>query len=404
MLPDTLAPACLGLLAAWLLLSGLDDLLIIVLFLFRRRAAFRWPTARDLDRVPEKRIALAVPLWHEDGVIQRMLDHNLSAVRYRNWRIFAGTYRNDPATQQAVRAAQRRSSRVHLAVCPHDGPTSKADCINWIYRSIQAYESETGERFDVLVLHDAEDLIDPESLRLINYYSDEFDMVQVPVLPLPTPALEVTHSLYCDEFAEFQTKDLPMRQATGGFLPSCGVGTGFRRPMLERLEAEYGAIFEERCLTEDYETGFRAHSLGGRQLFLPLRQAPLTATREYFPRRLRAAVRQRTRWVTGSALQGWELHGWKVPWRQRYWFWRDRKGLVGNLLSPMANMVFLWAAADGPWTRLPRYSRIRRLLRSGRSRCRWLRRNSPSAPGVRRASTDGSSRWECRCGPCGAIG
>jgi adsorption protein B len=29
-----------------------------------------------------------------------------------------------------------------------------------------------------------------------------------------------------------------------------------------------------------------------------------------------------------------------------YWFWRDRKGLVGNLLSPAANLFFLYGTAS----------------------------------------------------------
>ncbi len=113
---------------------------------------------------------------------------------------------------------------------------------------------------------------------------------------------------------------------------------------LERLAATRGGrIFDPACLTEDYENGFRLHALGCRQIFVPLRlpaDAPV-ATREYFPRRLRAAIRQRSRWVAGIALQGWEHHGWRAPLRQLYFFWRDRKGLVGNLLSPIANLLFL---------------------------------------------------------------
>ena len=81
------------------------------------------------------------------------------------------------------------------------------------------------------------------------------------------------------------------------------------------------------------------------------------ATREYFPRRLRPAISQRTRWVTGIVLQSWQRHGWRAPWSQLYWFWRDRKGLVGNLLSPAANLFFLYGTVSyfaslgqaGPW-------------------------------------------------------
>jgi adsorption protein B len=171
------------------------------------------------------------------------------------------------------------------------------------------------------------------------------------VLPLATPPAALTHGLYCDEFAEFQTKDIPVRQRLGGFLPANGVGTGFSRTALERLPgAAEGHIFDPACLTEDYETGYQLFALGCRQVFVPVRfdAAGPIATREYFPRTLRAAVRQRSRWVTGISLQGWERHGWRAPWRQVYWFWRDRKGLAGNLLLPVTNLIFLY----GAWTRI----------------------------------------------------
>jgi bacteriophage N4 adsorption protein B len=66
----------------------------------------------------------------------------------------------------------------------------------------------------------------------------------------------------------------------------------------------------------------------------------LVATREYFPRRIQAAIRQRTRWVTGITLQGWQRSGWKGSWPTKYWFWRDRKGLVANPLSLLTNVIF----------------------------------------------------------------
>jgi adsorption protein B len=102
-------------------------------------------------------------------------------------------------------------------------------------------------------------------------------------------------------------------------------------------------VFDPACLTEDYENGLRLHALGYRQIFLPVRfqNGRPVATREYFPRNFRAAARQRSRWVAGIALQGWQNHGWRGRWPQAYWFWRDRKGLIGNLLSPVANLLCL---------------------------------------------------------------
>src|SRR5690606_32441946 len=68
-----------------------------------------------------------------------------------------------------------------------------------------------------------------------------------------------------------------------------------------------------------------------------------------FPRSFAAAVRQRTRWVMGISLQGWERHGWRAPARQWYWLWRDRKGLLGNLLTPLMNVLLFWGAAEWLW-------------------------------------------------------
>jgi adsorption protein B len=346
--------------ALWIVISGLDDLFITLVGFATSRIRFPWPSDADVCRAAERPIAVFVPLWQEHAVIGRMLEHNLAAIRYRNYHFFVGVYPNDVPTVSAVARQARCHPRVHIAICPHDGPTSKGDCLNWIYQRMKDHEERHHMRFRVVVMHDAEDLIHPESLRLINWFSRRYAMVQVPVLPLATAVREWTHGLYCDEFAEYQHKDIPVRQRLGGFLPSNGVGTGFDRSALERLAAtRRGRPFDPACLTEDYETGYLLHSLGYRQIFVPVRTgtAGPMATREYFPRRFRPAISQRTRWVTGIALQSWQRHGWNAPWPQLYWFWRDRKGLVGNLLSPAANLFFLYGTASylaslgqaGPW-------------------------------------------------------
>ena len=339
--------------AVWILISGLDDLFITLVGFATSRVRFPWPSPGALKRAPERPIAIFVPLWHEHGVIGRMLEHNVAAIRYKNYHIFVGVYPNDTLTMQAVERQADRHPHIHMAICPHDGPTSKGDCLNWIYRRMKEYEMRHDMRFRIVMMHDAEDLVDPESLRHVSWFSRRYAMVQVPVLPLPTRLREWTHGLYCDEFAEYQRKDIPVRQHLGGFLPSNGVGTGFAREAMEHLAAERGGSpFDPACLTEDYETGFLLHSLGYQQIFLPVRigAAGPMATREFFPRRARPAVSQRTRWVTGIVLQSWERHGWRAPLAQLYWFWRDRKGMVGNLLSPAANLLFVYGAVSYAWS------------------------------------------------------
>ena len=81
-------------------------------------------------------------------------------------------------------------------------------------------------------------------------------------------------------------------------------------------------------------------------MFVPLSSSgsDIVATREFFPQKMRAAIRQRTRWITGIALQTWEHHGWRGTLPQVYWFWRDRKGLIGNPLSLFSNLLFAYGA------------------------------------------------------------
>ncbi len=344
-------PWILGTLAIALLVSGIDDLIPVLICVFHR--IFRQgpaPEASPQHAVSgERRIAIFVPCWKEFAVIGNMVRHNISVIGYRNFDVFLGVYPNDEPTVEAARELAATFRNVHVAPCPHPGPTSKADCLNWIYQRMLQWELEQNVHFDTVVLHDAEDLIHPDALHLINRERAKHAMVQIPVLPLPTPFRELTHGIYCDEFAEYQTIDMRARQFSRSFIPSSGVGTGFAREILERLGQErQNRIFDAKSLTEDYEIGVYIHQSGYSQLFAPLRRGEkgLLSTREFFPGKIRSAIRQRTRWVTGIALQGWERDGWKGSWRTRYWFWRDRKGLVTNPLSLLTNLLFVAGAAD----------------------------------------------------------
>lgn len=346
-LPLSLWPLCLGMLASFLLLSGIDDLVPLAICIShwlrpkRKRAALPAPAV-------ERRIAIFVPCWKESAVIGNMVRHNLAAIRYSNYDFFLGAYPNDPATVSVAEELSRAYRNVHVSVCPHAGPTSKADCLNAIYARMCEFEAARAMHFNTVVLHDAEDLIHPDALAVINRERCRYAMVQVPVLPLPTPFGEFTHGLYCDEFAEFQTIDMPARLHSRSFIPSNGVGTGFARHILQRLAYERGEIFNPVSLTEDYEIGVYIHKIGHHQLFTTLERGErgIIATREYFPRKWRSAIRQRTRWVTGIALQGWERDGWRGSWITKYWFWRDRKGLLANPLSLATNLLCLAGLTD----------------------------------------------------------
>jgi bacteriophage N4 adsorption protein B len=349
-------------LAIILLISGLDDLEIdlawIYAWLSGRFTEFL-PGEWRRNLAPTRRIAIFVPLWQEHAVVGQMLEHNLAAIRYPDYHIFAGAYPNDRLTQDAIRAVADRFPNVHLALCPHDGPTSKADCLNWIYQHVELYEEQTSERFDIVVTHDAEDLIHPDELQWINFYASRYDFIQIPVLAVTAPHTSLTYGIFCDEFAEYHTRDMAVRSQFHCFVPGAGVGTGYRREALEKLaRTSSNRVFEPEALTEDYENGLRLFRLGCAQTFVPLmrsngRGSDFIATRELFPHSWKAALRQRTRWVIGISFQSWERYGWGRKWSEVYWLWRDRKGLIGSPLGVIANAIFFYGLATALWTRTP---------------------------------------------------
>ena len=184
---DRLVAEMLLPLAAWVFASSLDDLFLDVCFFFVwfrsrwRRAPLYGFSLRP--RVPqrERTIALVIPCWEEAGVIREMLENNLTGIEYRDYEVWLGLYPNDPQTIDEVEKCKARFSRIRYVVCPRPGPTTKADCLNWIMRGIRRHEQASGDRYEVVVQHDAEDVIPPSALRVINDHIARYDMVQFPV-------------------------------------------------------------------------------------------------------------------------------------------------------------------------------------------------------------------------------
>ena len=359
---DGLAINVLAPLAVWVFASSLDDLILDVSYLwfrFRSRGSGSRDSCAPAAAGPAARVAILIPCWDEADVIEEMIERNVAAIDYSNYEIWLGVYPNDAATQERAVACAARLPGVRYVICPHAGPTTKADCLNAIYEGIRRHEQAAGEHYDVYLQHDAEDLIHPDSLRRITPAIQNYDMVQIPVFPLPLGPAALTHGTYGDFFAEFHLKELPHRAASGGFVPSAGVGTAYRAAALDELWARNGGrLFDDECLTEDYAIGLQLHALGRSQTLLHAtpagaeeggeRRLPV-ATRAYFPKQVRQAIRQRSRWVTGIALQGWRKFGWRAGQGQLYWLWRDRKGLVGHPASLLANVVFAYGVMRWLW-------------------------------------------------------
>ncbi len=335
--------------ASFLLISGIDDIALDLYYwfnyLFRRKATTKYQklSKEELKNTPEKHIAIFVPAWREDEVIDKMITRACATIDYAKYDIFVGVYPNDPKTVDKVMKMSRIYERVHAVVAGHQGPSSKAENLNEIYQGMIRWENAAGIRYDVVVLHDAEDVIHPLSLRVFNYFIPSHDMVQLPVYPLETPHTNVIHWTYCDEFAENHTKDLVARSILSGFTPSAGVGTGYNRWLLEFAGTSFARnMFRKNSLTEDYDMALRLGLGEAKLLFLYKPFGIDIATWAYFPHSFATSVRQKTRWLIGICLQSWKNYGWLGNFRFRLTLYRDRKAVLSNLVNVLAYVVLLY--------------------------------------------------------------
>ncbi len=213
--------------AAIILLSSLDDLFIDIWFWTRKfwrkfmiERRYSPLTVEQLNARDEQPIAIMVPAWHEQDVIAAMIENLVHVVDYRAYTIFVGTYQNDAATIREVERMRHRYKHLHRAEVPHDGPTCKADCLNWLVQAILHYEYEAGTEFAGVVMHDSEDVLHPIELKFFNYLLPRKDMIQLPVASLERNWYELVAGTYMDEFAEWHAKDLVVRESLAGAVPS----------------------------------------------------------------------------------------------------------------------------------------------------------------------------------------
>jgi adsorption protein B len=348
------------------LIGSLDELAI----------DFAWAWLRLTGRAPTLRIrrenhcsaalagpaALLIPAWHEGQVLATTIAHALAAWPQQELRLYAGCYRNDAATAEAVLAGAGGDPRVRLVVHDRDGPTTKADCLNRLYAAMEDDECRCGARFRMVLIHDAEDMVDPAALALIDAAMERADFVQLPVLPEPQAKSRWIGSHYCEEFAEAHGKSMVVRGQLGAALPAAGVGCAFARDLVDTIaQAMPGpGPFSIESLTEDYELGLKIKAAGGTAWFLRARgeDGRLVATRAFFPPTLPQAVRQKARWVHGIALQGWDRLGWSGGLVETWMRLRDRRGpftalvlFAGYVLLALSAVLACaaWLGFGRPW-------------------------------------------------------
>ncbi|MDT0574631.1 glycosyl transferase family protein [Croceicoccus sp. F390] len=339
----------------WFVIGAIDELALDAAWLVLRLTG-KAQTPRLFEPLSPQLaapIALFVPTWREARVIGPMVRHTLAAWPHAQLRVYVGVYRNDPETARAVRLAAAGDTRVRLVVNGRNGPTTKGDCLNAIFRAMRRDEEAERFRFRAVILQDAEDMVHPQGLSLIDRGLDTADFVQLPVRPEPQARSTWIAGHYTDEFTEAHAREMVVRDRLQAGIPAAGVGCAFDRNALDRLVLARdgqagGEPFTPDAMTEDYELGMtigRANrngpGRGGRFLRVRAADGSLIATRSPFPHRLDAAVRQKARWLQGIAFDGWDRLGWSMHPAELWMRMRDRRGPLVAVVLAVAYMVLL---------------------------------------------------------------
>jgi adsorption protein B len=370
--------------AVFFLIGALDDMAVDALWLWLKlRGRARTPRL-DRDGLRARPLhgpaAVLIPAWSEASVIRETLSHMLAAWPQADLRVYVGCYPNDPATIAAAMRAAPGDERLRIVIHECEGPSTKADCLNRLYRALREDEERAGADFAMILFHDAEDMVDPAGLGLLDLaIARGADFAQLPVEPVVQRegGFLARHlgSHYCEEFAESHGKAMVVRDAIGAALPAAGVGCAVARGALERLRQRQAARqgtgvvdlampFSADSLTEDYELGLGIAECGGSCRFVRARgeDGRLVATRALFPALLDHVVRQKTRWIHGIALQGWDRIGWTSNWLEIWMRGRDRRGPLTALVLALGYVLLvltgvLWGAQAlglaGPLTLTP---------------------------------------------------
>ena len=348
------------------LIGAIDDVLIDALWVWLKltgRAKTTEVSRADLvDQPLAGPAAVFVPAWKEAEVIGHTLIHALTVWPQSGLRVYVGCYQNDPDTiaaamKAAAQLGKTGDNRLRIVIHDRPGPSTKADCLNRLHQALRDDERRSGQLFSCVIFHDAEDMVDPGALSLLDQaIADGADFAQLPGEPVAQAQSRWLGSHYCEEFAEAHGKAMVVRSALGAALPAAGVGCAISRRALHQLSRRRidGTPFEAQSLTEDYELGLAVSAMGGVSRFVRARgeDGTFIATRAFFPSRLAHVVRQKTRWVHGIALQGWDRIGWNGGAVESWMRARDRRGpltalvlLVGYTLLLLTTALWIAAGA-----------------------------------------------------------
>jgi bacteriophage N4 adsorption protein B len=342
--------------AVWFLIGAIDDLCVdgiwIVRHFYRKIRYYRKQKPLTVAQLPAPehagKLAIFVATWREAAVIGTMLGIcHARWSKHSNHLIYVGCYPNDDVGLDVISRMAKRNPNIRPVICANPGPTTKADCLNNLWRAMVHDEDAGNYKIKAVILHDAEDVVHADELRIYDRLIETKMAVQLPVIPVRVPGSRWVSGHYCDEFAEAHGKTLIVREALGAALPLAGVGCAIRRDVLENIAAGSAAgPFDAASLTEDYELGLKIGEMGGEVILARMldSKGELVGTRACFPHTIDSAARQKARWLCGIALNGWDRIGWRGSMRELWMLLRDRKVVFSSLVLLTAYTCIILSA------------------------------------------------------------
>ena len=348
-------------LAIFYITTGFDDFVWDVLNLIKVwKQKKNKLEIKELDSAPPKLLALMIAAWHEENVLESVIDNIVSSQIYPKtmYHIFLGVYPNDTETVDIAKKLEKKYPNVHCIINCKEGPTSKAQNLNYVIKQIKEYEMKNHLYFSSFTIHDSEDVVHPYELKVTNYLINTYPALQFPVFPLiKKPKLSnffknITTNTYVDEFAENHFITMVNRHRSGAFVPSAGTGFSLSRQTIESLGEN---VLPENSLTEDYRLSLSLYEQGIQMYYVMERLKRVNwqgdvswdyiATRSIFPNTFKAAVKQKTRWTLGITMQSYqmkEIFNNDLSFIGRYSLYRDQKAKIGNMLSGVGYPVLIY--------------------------------------------------------------
>lgn len=291
--------------------------------LFLSLFGFRKEQKTYEDQPPRARFLILVPAHNEQEVIAGMVQ-NLNALSYPK-ELYDFYIIADNCTDHTARIAMELGARVIVTQKEHrDSPTGKPIALKKALESIPDY----AERYDLLMIFDADNLMDADILREVN--SQYFDEKEPEIIQcyLGTKNKNGLVALFYHVTYTITNRFMNLSKYRNGWNVAVG-GTGFAI-QTSYLKSRGG--WTTMSLTEDFEMQVEVSLNGGRILW-----NHNVRIYDEKPTELLASFRQRVRWSQGH----WYVTLKNTPKLLKAW--ATKKISFGEMLSVMTYMYSMAA-------------------------------------------------------------